>query len=59
VSAAARAELGRHQGDAARLLQAAGWQVVLAGPDQSVEDVWAQLGSSVVRAGAAGARVPA
>jgi uncharacterized protein (DUF58 family) len=45
VSAAARAELVQRQTDATRLLQAAGWQVVQAGPDRSVDQVWAQLGT--------------
>jgi uncharacterized protein (DUF58 family) len=44
MGGAARAELVRRQTDAVRLLQAAGWQVVQAGPDRSVEQVWAQLG---------------
>jgi uncharacterized protein (DUF58 family) len=59
VSAAARTELAQHQADAARLMRAAGWQVVLAGPDQSVEQVWAQLGASGVPAGSIGTQVPA
>jgi hypothetical protein len=41
-----RAELVARQADAARLLQAAGWQVTTVRPEQPVEQVWAQLGSS-------------
>ena len=58
VSAGMRAELVARQADAARLLQAAGWQVTTVRPEQPVEQVWAQLGSSV-GAGWAGARVGA
>ncbi|WP_448613140.1 DUF58 domain-containing protein [Modestobacter sp. URMC 112] len=58
VSAGMRAELVTRQADAARLLQAAGWQVTTVRPGQPVEQVWAQLGSSV-GAGWAGARVGA
>jgi uncharacterized protein (DUF58 family) len=58
VSPAARAELVQRQADAVHLLQAAGWQVVQAGPDQSVEQVWAQLGAPA-GAGWTGAQVPA
>jgi uncharacterized protein (DUF58 family) len=46
-AAAARAELVRRQDDAVRLLRAAGWQVVQAGPDRSVSQVWEQLGAPV------------
>jgi uncharacterized protein (DUF58 family) len=46
TGAGARAELVQRQTDAVRLLQAAGWQVVLAGPDRPVEQVWAQLGAT-------------
>jgi uncharacterized protein (DUF58 family) len=58
VSPAVRAELGQRQADAVHLSQAAGWQVVQAGPDQSVEQVWAQLGAPA-GAGWTGAQVPA
>ncbi|GAB3351650.1 DUF58 domain-containing protein [Modestobacter lapidis] len=47
VSPTARAELARRHADADRLLQAAGWRTVQVGPDQSVEQVWAQLGAPV------------
>ncbi|MFW3170688.1 DUF58 domain-containing protein [Geodermatophilus sp. CPCC 206100] len=46
---AARSELAPQEGAAAVLLRAGGWQVVVAGADQSVAAVWAHLG----RAGAA------
>ncbi|WP_299955683.1 DUF58 domain-containing protein [uncultured Modestobacter sp.] len=55
LSPAARAEVCTRQGQAADLLRAAGWQVVLAGPDRPVEQVWAQLGAGA----ATGGRVPA
>jgi uncharacterized protein (DUF58 family) len=44
LSAGARADVLERQDDAVRLLRAAGWQVLPARPDQSVEQVWAQLG---------------
>jgi uncharacterized protein (DUF58 family) len=61
VSPAARAELVQRQADATRLLQAAGWQVVQAGPGHPVEQVWAQLGTpgAPVAPGRTGAQVPA
>lgn len=55
LSPAARAEVCTRQARAADLLRAAGWQVVLVGPDRPVEQVWAQLGA----APATGGRVPA
>jgi uncharacterized protein (DUF58 family) len=45
LGAGARTELLQRQDAAVRLLRAAGWQVVTAGADQSVEQVWAQLGA--------------
>jgi hypothetical protein len=41
-----------------RLLRAAGWQVVQAGPDRSVAQVWEQLGAPL-GSGWTGAGVPA
>jgi uncharacterized protein (DUF58 family) len=41
----ARTEVLQRQDAAVRLLRAAGWQVLTAGADQSVEQVWAQLGA--------------
>ncbi len=57
-AAAARVELVRRQDDAVRLLRAAGWQVVQAGPERSVEQVWDQLGAPA-GSGWTGAGVPA
>jgi hypothetical protein len=45
MSAGARAALCDGQQDAVRLLHAAGWQVLLARPDQTVEETWSRLGS--------------
>jgi uncharacterized protein (DUF58 family) len=61
LAASARAELVARQSDAARLLQAAGWQVVLVRPDQAVDQVWTLLGAPAGPAGTSwtGARVPA
>jgi uncharacterized protein (DUF58 family) len=46
LGAGARTEVLQRQDAAVRLLRAAGWQVLTAGADQSVEQVWAQLGAS-------------
>jgi uncharacterized protein (DUF58 family) len=45
LGAGARTEVLQRQDAAVRLLRAAGWQVLTAGADQSVEQVWAQLGA--------------
>ncbi len=46
LTAGARAELDGQREDAAALLRAAGWRVVVAGPADTVEAVWARLGST-------------
>jgi hypothetical protein len=51
LSAGARAEVVGRSEAAVGLLRAAGWQVLLARPDQTVEHIWSQLGA----VGAAGA----
>ena len=43
LTGSARAELARQREDAAALLRAAGWRVVTAGPQDTVEAVWARL----------------
>jgi uncharacterized protein (DUF58 family) len=60
-SAGARAELCERQAAAGRLLQSAGWQVVPARPDQTVEQVWSALGApgGTAASGWTGAQVPA
>ena len=58
VAPAARAQLVKRHEDAVRLLQAAGWQVLRAGPGRSVEQVWDDVGASA-GAGWTGAGVPA
>jgi len=50
-SAAARSEICTRQQQATDLLRAAGWQVIVARADQSVDQVWAQLGSATAGAG--------
>ncbi|WP_100501040.1 DUF58 domain-containing protein [Geodermatophilus chilensis] len=53
VGAAARAELTRQQEAAADLLRAGGWQVAVAGADDTVADVWARVARpGVLQAGA-------
>ena len=42
---AARTELDAQREEVAALLRAAGWQVAVARPDLTVEQVWAELGS--------------
>jgi uncharacterized protein (DUF58 family) len=63
LSIGARDELARQRDEAARLLRAGGWHVALARADQSVEEVWSQLGPSrlaaVRPAAAGGIEVPA
>jgi uncharacterized protein (DUF58 family) len=44
LPAAARAELCTRQRQSADLLRSAGWQVVAVRPDQTVPEVWRQLG---------------
>lgn len=44
LTAASRETLTRRRDDAATLLRAAGWRVVVAGADRSVAAVWAALG---------------
>ena len=44
LTGSARSQLTRQQEDAASLLRAAGWQVVLASAGRSVEEVWAEFG---------------
>ncbi|KQS64845.1 DUF58 domain-containing protein [Modestobacter sp. Leaf380] len=46
LTAGARAELDGQREDAAALLRAAGWRVVVAGPQDSVEATWARLGGA-------------
>lgn len=46
LTAAARAELTAQREDAAAMLTAAGWQVVVAGAAEPVESVWGRLGST-------------
>jgi uncharacterized protein (DUF58 family) len=60
-SATARAELVRQRDEATRLLRAAGWQVVVARADRSVEEVWRELtgAPAVTPGGAAAVGVPA
>jgi uncharacterized protein (DUF58 family) len=52
MSAGAREELARQRDDAAALLRAAGWQVVVAAAAQPVEQVWALAGAAPGRAAA-------
>jgi uncharacterized protein (DUF58 family) len=61
LSAGARAEFLARSEAAVRLLLAAGWQVVRARPDQTVDDVWSQLGAAGAPGAArwTGAQVPA
>ena len=58
LAPAARGRLVERHQDAVRLLQAAGWQVLRAGPGRSVEQVWNSLGAPA-DAGWTGAGVPA
>jgi hypothetical protein len=63
LSAAARGELARQRDEAAGLLRAGGWQVAVARADQTVAEVWSQLGPSPEAAArpaaAGGVEVPA
>lgn len=73
LAPAARAELCTQQRQAADLLRSAGWQVVQARPDQSVDEVWSRLSGpetglggaatygapSISAAGSAAGQVPA
>jgi hypothetical protein len=61
LSAGARAEAGERSDSAGRLLRAAGWQVLLARPDETVDDVWSQLTGTGASGPArwTGAQVPA
>ena len=52
---AARTELDAQRDEVATLLRAAGWQVAVARPDTTVEQVWAELGSGPASAGASAA----
>jgi uncharacterized protein (DUF58 family) len=45
VSASSRDELAGQREEAARLLRAGGWRVVVAGAGTRLEDVWAAMGS--------------
>jgi hypothetical protein len=58
TSSAARTEMVTRQQRAADLLRAAGWQVVLVRPDQSVDQVW-QLLRGAPTAATASPGVPA
>jgi hypothetical protein len=60
LSAGARADVLEQQDGAVRLLRAAGWQVLAARPDQSIEQVWSELGlaGSEGATGWTGAQVP-
>lgn len=53
---AAAAVLAEQRAEAARLLQAAGWRVAVAGAGTAVADVWAELGEPVGRPAAGVAR---
>jgi uncharacterized protein (DUF58 family) len=46
LSTAARGELARQRDEAVKLLRAGGWHVAVARADQSVAEVWSQLGPS-------------
>jgi uncharacterized protein (DUF58 family) len=61
LSAGARMELDAQRDEAAALLRAAGWQVAVARPDTTVEQVWSELGpgGSPVPAGSRQPPVPA
>jgi uncharacterized protein (DUF58 family) len=63
LSVAARDELTRQRDEAAGLLRAGGWHVAVARADQTVADVWSQLGPSRFAASrpaaAGGIEVPA
>ncbi len=61
LTGSARAELAGQREDAVALLRAAGWQVVVAGPADTVEAAWARLGSTGPATGGAvtGAPLPA
>ncbi|WP_369137682.1 DUF58 domain-containing protein [Modestobacter versicolor] len=70
LAPAARAELVSRQQQAVDLFRSAGWQVVAVRPDQSVDQVWDQLGGplpsaatygapAVSAAGSVGGQVPA
>jgi uncharacterized protein (DUF58 family) len=61
LSPGARAQLVQRHDDGIRLLRAAGWQVALARPEETVDEVWSRLGAAGTPGGArwTGSEVPA